>query len=127
MRQDRRAMDIPSPLWMLPLLAALASPPAPAYDNPTQGTMSCVGLTYFQVTRAGAGAASHGAMARIENLCGRAVEVSFCFRYAQPVEGSDAHCVVQPLRPGGENGIELSDSPVLITGPEYRWKYLPVQ
>ncbi len=114
-------------LWLLPLLAALASPHARGYDHPKQGTMSCVGRTPFQVTRPGAGDASHGATARIENLCGRAVEVSFCFRYAQPVDGSDAHCVVQPLRPGSENAIELPAAPARITGPEYRWKYLPVQ
>ena len=112
--------------------SALARPGASAtaatFDNPKVGDAPCVNLNRFEVTRAGSeDAPRYRADAVLENACGRSVEVSFCLMYAEAVEGADRHCVEELLRPWAASTVVHEGAPVRITGPEYRWRYLPVE
>lgn len=100
---------------------------AEGYDNPSRGVAPCVVLNRYEVGRQGKDEPVFSAAAEIENICGRTLEVSICFLLAESVDGSDRQCLDELLRPGSDAAVRLSDAPVRITGPDYRWRYLPVR
>jgi len=106
-------------------LAPLAlAPPAEAsetYDNPTMGTTPCVILQSYQSSSNTAD--SFGAKATVENVCGRSIEVSFCFPFIAANEDIEPHCTNGLLRPWATTRIEVSDLPAKLANPNYHWRW----
>jgi len=112
------------------LLPATGATAAQGYDNPTLGAAPCVVLNRYEVSQVAtpaAGDSGYLARAHIENICGRALEVSFCFLYAQPVDGTARSCSRELLRPWSDAAVRHDASPVRVTGPDYQWRFLPVR
>lgn len=100
---------------------------AQVFDNPTMGEAPCVFLNRYEVDRSGAGddGPLYRGSATIENVCGRALEVQFCFNYAPNEEGVEQNCFRGPLRPWSRSNVVNPATPARITGPSYEWRYLP--
>ena len=112
------------------LTAGRAASAAGDYDNPTLGIAPCVVLNSYAATRTSKRKAEdprYAARAAVENICGRTLELSFCFLYAEEVDGNNRHCVDEMIRPGSGTKVSHEGVPVRVTAPEYRWRYLPVQ
>jgi hypothetical protein len=117
-------------LLLTGLATAHSARAADGYDDPSLGTTPCVVLNRYELQRVGKRGAENprfGARAEMENLCGRTVEVSFCFLYAQPVDGHTERCFDELLRPWSGDAVAHPTGPVRITGPSYHWRYLPVR
>lgn len=97
------------------------------FDNPTMGTAPCLVLTRYETGRGrlADGGQGHTATARFENVCGRSLEVSFCFLYMEPVEDRDRACYAGALRPWAASFAETPPAAARIAGPDYAWRYLP--
>ena len=116
----------------LSLAAASAVAPAVAeetsWDNPGRGDAPCLVLHRYVLTPVGGSfisASTFRADATVGNMCGRSLEVALCFVYAEPVDGSDRSCFSGVIRPGGTTAAASGDTGVLITGPEFRWRWMP--
>ena len=124
---------VPLALGLAFLLAAGAASAQGAkqegYDNPTAGTAPCLVLDRYETGTASLsdGKPGHKASAGFQNICGRALEVSFCFLYMEPVEDKDRACYAGSLRPYGRSYAVNGATPTRIAGPDYAWRYLPVQ
>ncbi len=92
-----------------------------AYDNPGMGDTPCVILQTYQASN---GDSSFGAAATLENVCGRSVEVSFCFPFVTTDDGIEPHCRNDVLRPWGTSRIVVSDLPAKLANPDYSWRWL---
>ena len=124
---------IARPLIPLPAAALLLAAAAPAaaaeaaFDNPGMGSAPCVVLNQYAATTPGRGdAGTYAAFAELENICGRTVDVAFCFQLAEASGGEDALCVDGIIRPWSTAKRIAIESPVRITGPQYRWRYRPL-
>lgn len=98
-----------------------------AFDDPSaSGSVPCIVLNRYEIESLGRPhePARYRAQAVIENICGRAMEVRFCFLRAEPVDGADRSCFQGPLRPWAVASVEDNDAPARITAPEYQWRYL---
>jgi hypothetical protein len=98
-----------------------------AFDDPSgSGSVPCIVLNRYEVESLGRPHehARYRAAAVIENICGRAMEVRFCFLRAEPVDGADRSCFQGPLRPWAMASVEENDAPARITAPEYQWRHL---
>lgn len=109
--------------------AAPAEEPPPAFDNPTQGSVPCVVLNRYDVAPA-AGEADGGmqyqASAGVENICGRTLDVEFCFLTAAAEDGEAGRsCYGAALRPGASAEVNAPGATARVVGTDYRWKYLP--
>lgn len=98
-----------------------------AFDDPSApGDVPCIVLNRYEVHPL----ASTGAAARyrgeavIENICGRAMEVHFCFLRTESTDGDDRTCFQGAVRPWALASIEDDDAPARITSPEYQWRFL---
>lgn len=110
---------------IVPLLAvvSMAAEANETYDNPNQGAAPCLVLNSYET---GAGLNDQfDAVASIENICARSVEVALCFPYVEPVDDVDRHCTNDVVRPWARSIVKVSDLPVKLTGPDYQWRYLP--
>ncbi len=115
-------------------LAALALPaPAQAqdngaFDNPGTGSGPCMVLNRFEVTDvpAGENSTAYRGMAILENICGRAMEVSFCFELSEPVDDQSRSCFLGSVRPWDRVSVEEPGAGARIVAPELEWRYLPV-
>ena len=92
------------------------------YDNPLRGEAPCLVLNGYQASGNGD---RFGAVANVENICGRSVEVSFCFPFVEPVDDVDRACQNGVVRPWATSTVAISDQPAKLTGPDYQWRYLP--
>ncbi len=92
------------------------------YDNPAMGVTPCVVLQSYQASSNSA--ETFGARATVENVCGRSVEVSFCFPFVAPGEEIEPHCTSGLIRPWATSRVEVSDLPARIANPDYQWRYL---
>jgi hypothetical protein len=93
------------------------------YDNPSLGSAPCLVLKSYRSTVSGE---TFGADATVENICGRSIEVAFCFPYLAPAEEAESHCVNGMIRPRAAAAIEVEDLPAQLSGPDYKWRYLPI-
>jgi hypothetical protein len=101
---------------------------AESFDNPSAGATPCLALNRYEVqpTRTPEGISLYQASASVENICGRTLEVVFCFIYAEPVNGADRSCFGAIMRPWSNAQVEAPVSPTRIVSTEYRWRYIPV-
>jgi hypothetical protein len=97
---------------------------AESYDNPTNGTAPCVVLSHYDARALGRQPV-YRAQATIENICGRSMDVRFCFRYAVATDDGDQRCFQGTLRPGASTAVEVARSQTRLAGPEFQWRYLP--
>jgi hypothetical protein len=113
-------------LTMLTTLLLGGSALAQDYDNPTMGASPCIVLNDYRVRTVERGSESplYRARATIENICGRTMDVAFCFVQAEPVDDQDRSCYGAALRPGSVAQVENPGVPVRITNPEISWRYL---
>ena len=136
MRLSKTVLALGGALLVLPAVAAAQDAPSaaateeqhPDFDNPMMGDTPCLVLSRYDSGRA-PGARNNAqspARADFENICGRALEISFCFLYAQPVEDEDRACYAGSLRPYERSYAVNPPVPVRIAGPDYYWRYLPV-
>jgi len=108
----------------LAMLGRAPASAAQAYDNPSLGPTPCVVLNRFRVERLAPGSEDGWrAQARLENLCGRAMEVRLCFLYAEPVEDRDRVCHEWTMRPWSESAVESGPRPARIVDFERAWRY----
>lgn len=106
------------------LVVGGAAAASETYDNPGLGNAPCLVLNSYKT---GAGRNDRfDAVASIENICGRSVEVALCFPYVEPVDDVDRQCFNGVVRPWAQSTVEISDLPVKLTGPDYQWRFLPV-
>ena len=100
---------------------------AQAFDNPTMGEAPCVFLNRYEVERVANGDDSprYRGSATIENVCGRALEVQFCFNITSNEAGIEQNCFQGPVRPWAKSNVVSEETPARITGPSYEWRYLP--
>jgi hypothetical protein len=91
------------------------------YDNPGTGDTPCVVLESYQSLASGTG--SFGAEATVENICGRSVEIAFCFPFVAPGEDTEPHCTSRLIRPWATSRIAVTDLPARLAGPDYRWRW----
>lgn len=93
-----------------------------SFDNPAMGTTPCVVLKSYQALSNDA--ETFGAEAMVENVCGRSVEIAFCFPFVAPGEDTEPHCTNQVIRPWATSRVEVSDLPSRLAGPDYQWRWL---
>ena len=91
------------------------------YDNPGLGDTPCLILKSYHASSTGD--AAFGAVAEVENVCGRSVEVAFCFPLVTPDEGAAPHCQNGVVRPWGSAEITVSDLPARLAGPDFSWRW----
>lgn len=98
----------------------------PAFDNPTLASVPCVVLNRYDVAPSGHadGATQYRASASVENICGRTLDVEFCFLTAA-AEGGEAgrSCYGAALRPGASAEVNAPGADARVVGTDYRWKY----
>ena len=94
---------------------------AETYDNPAMGDTPCVVLKSYQAHSNGKG--GYGAEAEVENVCGRSVDVAFCFPFVAPGEETEPHCTNGLIRPWATSRVEVSDLPARLAGPDYSWRW----
>ncbi len=99
-----------------------------SFDNPGTETGPCVALNDYEVQRTtGAeGATAFRGTAVLENICGRAMEVKFCFRLAEPVDDKSENCFEGSIRPWDSVNVIDPAAGARIVGANYEWRYLPV-
>jgi hypothetical protein len=102
---------------------------AQGFDNPTDNGTPCVHLNRYEVEPirvSGGDGPMYRGDAMIENVCGRAVDVRFCFQYGPNEEGGvDTSCYQGPVRPWARANVASQPVPERISGPSYEWRYLP--
>ncbi len=100
---------------------------AGSYDDPkAPDSMPCVVLNRYEVQRLSQPQQQpplYRGKAVIENVCGRAVEVRFCFQRAASASDGDRSCFAGPLRPWALASVEEPGAPGRITAPEYEWRF----
>lgn len=113
---------------VLAVLGGRAVEAAEPFDNPSAGATPCLALNRYEVTptRTVEGISLYQASASVENICGRTLEVVFCFVYAEPVNDADRSCFGAMMRPWSNARVEVPGSPTRIVSTEYRWRYIPV-
>lgn len=95
---------------------------AETFDNPAMGTTPCVILKSYQASSDGADA--YGAQAIVENVCGRSVEIAFCFPFVSPADdAAEPHCTNGLIRPWATSEVEVSGLPARLAGPNYQWRW----
>jgi hypothetical protein len=109
----------------LGLAVTAGSAIAEDYDDPALGATPCVVLnSYASHAAASGGAETFRAEAGIENVCGRSVEVSFCFPLVEAVGDVERQCVTSTLRPWSKARVHVEELPGRIIGVDYHWRYL---
>lgn len=102
---------------------------AQGFDNPTDNGTPCVHLNRYEVEPvrgSGADGPMYRGDAMIANVCGRAVDVRFCFQYGPNEEGGvDTSCYQGPVRPWAQANVTSQPLQDRISGPSYEWRYLP--
>lgn len=116
-------------LALVTFTAALAATSAALaqdqWDDPAPGESPCVMLNSYDVAPRGRGEErTFGGEAALENLCGRSLEVSFCFLHPGDEE-KDRSCYQGPVRPWASTTVVTQGASSRIVGPEYHWRYLP--
>lgn len=91
-----------------------------AFDNPTLGDTPCLVLKSYQATSNNAG---YGAAAEVENICGRAVEVSFCFPLVAAGEDTEPYCRNGVIRPWATAEVKVDDLDNRLAGPDFQWRW----
>lgn len=113
-------------LSMATLGASGARGAEPEYDNPSTGAAPCIVLNRYEVEPyRNNDSTVFRADATIENICGRTMEVRFCFLYSQAVDGKDRSCFSGPVRPWDTAEVVDPTAPARITRSDYQWRYLP--
>ncbi len=104
---------------------APAAAPPPAFDNPTLGTVPCIVLNRYDVAPAGrvGDEAQYRASASVENICGRTLDVEFCFLTAAQEGEAGRSCYGAALRPWTSAEVNAPGSAARVVGTDYRWKY----
>ncbi|MCB1743360.1 MAG: hypothetical protein KDK91_23490 [Gammaproteobacteria bacterium] len=106
------------------------------FDNPTRAGIGCIALDEFRARptvplrsppTGRQSQAGHSASAVVENLCGRTVEMKFCFLLASGDADKRQACSEQLVRPSERARVTLKLSELRIIGSEYEWRYLPVR
>lgn len=103
-----------------------AEPPADGFDNPTLGSVPCVVLNEYDVAPTGQieGETQYRAYASVENVCGRTLDVEFCFITAAVDEGEAGRtCYGAALRPWMSAEVTKPGGAGRVVGTDYRWKY----
>ncbi|NJO37253.1 MAG: hypothetical protein HC871_06085 [Rhizobiales bacterium] len=91
------------------------------YDNPTLGSAPCLVLKSYQAINHGA--AGYGAKAEVENICGRSVEVDFCFPLIDAGEDTEPYCRNGVIRPWATAEVRVDDLDNRLAGPDFRWRW----
>lgn len=96
------------------------------WDNPRDGGTPCIVLNNYAVEPVlwADGRTTFRGEADIENLCGRAMEVSFCFLQAGGDDAYARSCYAGPVRPWASARVEEQEAGSRIAGAEYEWRYL---
>lgn len=112
---------------MLAVLGGQGAGAVESFDNPSAGATPCLALNRYEVkpTRTPEGISLYQASASVENICGRTLEVVFCFVYAEPVNEADRSCFGAIMRPWSNAQVEVPGSPTRVVSTEYRWRYIP--
>jgi hypothetical protein len=107
-------------------LAAVGADAADGFDNPSWGGAPCLVLNDYQVrTSRVADETVFRANATVENICGRTLEVAFCFLYAEPTEEDvDRSCHSAVMRPWTRAQAQAPSAPTRIVGTDYQWRFL---
>lgn len=103
--------------------------PSGEFDNPALGSVPCVVLNRYDVSPAGQanGTPQFKAYASVENICGRTLDLEFCFTMAESEEGEAArNCYGAALRPWTSAEVNKPGGPARVVGTDYRWRYIPV-
>jgi len=113
--------------WATVLLGSGLPAAGQEFDNPKTGNAPCIVLSRYQVEegRSSEGQPEHRASAALRNICGRSVEITFCFAYREPVNGVDRSCFGGLVRPWSDSQVQTPTGPVMITGFEQQWRYAP--
>ena len=114
----RDLLGVASALTVFMPLAAAGE----TYDNPAMGDTPCIVLKSYQANANGI--ESYGADATVENVCGRSVEIAFCFPLVAPGEETEPHCTSSVIRPWATSNVSVSDLPARLAGPDYQWRWL---
>jgi len=110
------------------VLASSAVAAAEDFDNPATNGAPCVFLDRYEVdpvAAEGEDGRRYRAEAMIQNVCGRALEVQFCFQYAPNDAGAERNCHEGSVRPWSKARVVEASAPARVTGPSYQWRYLP--
>ncbi len=91
-----------------------------SYDNPTLGETPCLVLKSYQATNDAQG---YGATAEVENICGRSVEVNFCFPLVAAGEDTEPYCQDGVIRPWATAEVRVDDLDNRLAGPDFRWRW----
>lgn len=104
--------------------AAAQEAPAPAtdgFDNPKLGSVPCIVLNRYDVEPAGQ--SQYRASAGVENICGRTLDVEFCFLTTAEEGEVGRSCYGAALRPWMKADVTKPGGPGRVVGTDYRWKY----
>ena len=96
------------------------------FDNPTPGSAPCIVLNGYEVQayQLDPETPLYRGRATIENICGRTMDVAFCFVRTGPYDETERDCYGGPLRPGSTAELETPAVALRITSPEIKWRYL---
>lgn len=120
-------LTLPLALLVTASAGAAAAQTQESFDNPGIGSVPCVVLKQYDTGQAKVGGELHyRATASLENICGRSLEVRFCFVYAEAVDEVDRSCYGTVLRPWASAEAKLADVGSRIVATEYQWRFIPV-
>ena len=106
---------------VLPLAAVGTAHGQDSYDNPMLGETPCLVLKSYRALNNGA--SGYGATAEVENICGRSVEVNFCFPLVAAGEDSEPYCQTDVIRPWATAEVEVADLDNRLAGPDFHWRW----
>ena len=99
---------------------------AEGFDTPRSASGPCLVLSSYEVSTsdAAAGERLFRANATVENICGRTLEVAFCFLYAEPTDSVDRSCYSAVVRPWSRAQAAAPSAATRIVGTDYQWRFL---
>ncbi len=117
-------LDATMGMGILLCAVAFAARGEAAYDNPSTSAGPCLVVSEFSVTpKEDTQTVAATASAKLENVCRRAVDVSFCFVYSSPTNEPRTNCFGGVVRPQGESVIRDVTLPTHTAEPDFRWRY----
>lgn len=97
-----------------------------AYDSPQMGTAPCIVVDEYIIDRVPdqGGQIAYRARVKLGNICGRSMDVRFCFMLAEPTDAGDRICHAGTVRPGSQTTIATDVVPTRIVDREIAWRYV---
>lgn len=95
------------------------------YDSPRSGNSPCIVLDEYIIDRVPGqgGEMTYRARATLGNICGRSMEVRFCFILAEATDAGDRICHSGTVRPGSQTSVETEVVPSRIVDREIVWRF----